>query len=111
MGLDDRLDTHLVELGGTEVGATTLAELASHRAGLPTQADRTIVRGNPASGRFAVFHLCGDRIVRVEAVSAPPEFMAGKQLIQRRTPVDDDKLMDLDVSMKAVASNAGPVAS
>ncbi|WP_428149799.1 NAD(P)/FAD-dependent oxidoreductase [Brevundimonas sp.] len=72
-------------------------------AGLPAEADRTLVRGDPASGRFAVFHLNGDRIVCVEAVSAPPEFMAGKQLIQRRTPVDVDKLADPAVSMKAVA--------
>lgn len=72
-------------------------------AGLPSEADRTLVRGDPSSGRFAVFHLNGDRIVCVEAVSAPPEFMAGKQLIQRRTPVDVAKLVDPAVSMKAVA--------
>ena len=33
--LDDRLQTHLPELAGTEVGSVTLEELASHRAGLP----------------------------------------------------------------------------
>lgn len=33
--LDDRLDAHLPELAGTEIGAVTLEELASHRAGLP----------------------------------------------------------------------------
>jgi len=71
-------------------------------AGLPLEADRTLVRGEPATGRFAVFHLAGDRIVCVEAVNAPPEFMAGKQLIQRRTPVDVVRLADLTVSMKAV---------
>ena len=72
-------------------------------AGLPIEGDRTVLRGDPASGRFAVFHLSGDRIVCVEAVNAPPEFMAGKQLIQRRTPVDRTKLTDPHVSMKAVA--------
>jgi len=72
-------------------------------AGLPLEADCTLVRGEPATGRFAVFHLAGDRIVCVEAVNAPPEFMAGKQLIQRRAPVDPAKLADLKVSMKAVA--------
>jgi 3-phenylpropionate/trans-cinnamate dioxygenase ferredoxin reductase subunit len=67
------------------------------------QADRTLLRGDQASGRFAVFHLCGDRIVCAEAVNAPPEFMAGKQLIQRRTPVEDARLTDLNLSMKTVA--------
>lgn len=71
-------------------------------AGLPLESDRTVVRGEPAIGRFAVFHLAGNRIVCVEAVNAPPEFMAGKQLIQRRAPVDPAKLADREVSMKAV---------
>ncbi|WP_312406188.1 oxidoreductase C-terminal domain-containing protein, partial [Brevundimonas sp.] len=73
-------------------------------AGLPFEADRQVVRGDPAAGSFAVFHLAGDRIVCVEAVNAPPEFMAGKQLIAKGTPVDVDKLADIAVSMKAVAA-------
>ena len=73
-------------------------------AGLPFNADRQVVRGDPATGSFAVFHLAGDRIVSVEAVNAPPEFMGGKQLIGKGTPVDVDKLCDLSVSMKAVAA-------
>ena len=36
--LDDRLDAHLTELAATPVGSVTLAELASHRAGLPHMA-------------------------------------------------------------------------
>jgi 3-phenylpropionate/trans-cinnamate dioxygenase ferredoxin reductase subunit len=72
-------------------------------AGLPTGADRQLVRGDPAGGPFAVFHLAGDRIVCVEAVNAPAEFMGGRQLIARATPVDAVKLADPAVSMKAVA--------
>ena len=73
-------------------------------AGLPFEADRQVVRGDSGAGSFAVFHLAGDRIVCVEAVNAPPEFMAGKQLIAKGTPVDLDKLADIEVSMKAVAA-------
>jgi len=75
-------------------------------AGLPASADRILLRGEPSTGRFAVFHLKGTRIVCVEAVNAPPEFMAGKQLIQKRTPVDLGRLADPEVSMKAVAQTA-----
>ncbi|MBJ7510689.1 FAD-dependent oxidoreductase [Brevundimonas sp.] len=71
-------------------------------AGLPFDADRQVVRGDPSAGGFAVFHLNGDRVVCVEAVNAPPEFMAGKQLIGKATPVDPAKLADVSVSMKAV---------
>ncbi len=80
-------------------------EIKLQIAGLPIEADRTLVRGDPETGAFAVFHLSGDRIVCVEAVNAPPEFMAGKQLIQRRTPIDPEKLADPTVSMKAVAAD------
>ena len=73
-------------------------------AGLPFDADRQVVRGDPKDGRFAVFHLTGDRIVCVEAVNAPPEFMAGRLLIGRATPIDPGKLADLSVSMKEVAA-------
>ena len=73
-------------------------------AGLPFDADRQVVRGDPGAGGFAVFHLAGDRVVCVEAVNAPPEFMAGKQLIAKTTPVSVEKLGDPAISMKAVAA-------
>lgn len=73
-------------------------------AGLPGEADRQVVRGDVAAGAFAVFHLAGDRIVCVEAVNAPAEFMAGRMMIGRQTPVDAGKLADTAVSMKAVAA-------
>lgn len=75
-------------------------------AGLPFEADRRILRGSPADQSFAVFHLKGDTLVSVEAVNAGPEFMMGRQLIARGTPVDPVALADTAVSMKAVA--AGP---
>nr|WP_314437728.1 FAD-dependent oxidoreductase [uncultured Brevundimonas sp.] len=72
-------------------------------AGVPFEADRQVVRGDPSIAGFAVFHLAGDKIVSVEAVNAPPEFMAGKQLIGKAAPVDVEKLSDPAISMKAVA--------
>lgn len=72
-------------------------------AGLPFDADAQVVRGDPASGSFAVFHLTGDRIVCVEAVNAPAEFMGGRLLIGKATPVDSALLAEPAVSIKAVA--------
>ena len=73
-------------------------------AGLPFDADHQVVRGDVAAARFAVFHLKGDLVQAVEAVNAPPEFMAGKQLIAKRTPVSIEKLADATISMKEVAA-------
>ncbi len=73
-------------------------------AGLPFDADRVLLRGDPASGKFAVFHLKGDQVQSVEAINSPPEFMMGKQLIASRKPVNPDKLADPSISMKEVAA-------
>ena len=73
-------------------------------AGMPFDADQIVVRGDVPAAKFAVFHLKGDLVQAVEAVNAPPEFMAGKQLISRRTPVSVAKLVDLTISMKDVAA-------
>nr|WP_303705344.1 FAD-dependent oxidoreductase [Brevundimonas naejangsanensis] len=72
-------------------------------AGVPFDADRQLVRGDPASGAFSVFHLAGERIVAVEAVNAPADFMGGRLLIGKAAPVDDALLADPAVSIKAVA--------
>lgn len=73
-------------------------------AGIPFECDEIITRGDPASGKFALFHLREGVIRAVEAVNAPPEFMAGKQLIGRKTPVSREKLADTTISMKEVAA-------
>ena len=73
-------------------------------AGLPFDVDDIIVRGDPARAKFAVFHLCGDVIQAVEAVNAPAEFMAGRQLIGQRRPISRSRLADPTVSMKEVAA-------
>ncbi len=73
-------------------------------AGLPFDVAQIVTRGHPSTARFAVFHLNADNQVQaVEAVNAPPEFMAGRQLIGSRKSVAPDKLRDMSVSMKEVA--------
>ena len=73
-------------------------------AGLSFDADRVLVRGDVAAAKFAVFHLKGDQVQAVEAVNAPPEFMAGRQFIQNRKAISPEKLADPSVSMKEVAA-------
>ena len=73
-------------------------------AGVPFEADQRLVRGDPAAAKFAIFHLKGEVIHAVEAVNAPPEFMAGRLLIGQKKPIDRQKLADPSVSMKEVAA-------
>lgn len=73
-------------------------------AGYAFDADEILVRGDPASAKFAIFHLKGDQVQSVEAINAPPEFMMGKMLIMNRRPVNKAKLADPSISMKEVAA-------
>lgn len=73
-------------------------------AGYAFDVDEVLLRGDPASGKFAVFHLKGDQIQSVEAINSPPEFMMGKQLIGNRKAVSKAKLADPTVSMKEVVA-------
>jgi 3-phenylpropionate/trans-cinnamate dioxygenase ferredoxin reductase subunit len=73
-------------------------------AGVPFDTDEILIRGDVSAAKFAVFHLKAGRIRAVEAVNAPPEFMAGRQLIGSGRAIDRVKLADPAVSMKDVAA-------
>jgi len=79
-------------------------DLKMQIAGLPFDGDSLLIRGDPGDAKFAVFHLKGDLIQAVEAVNAPPEFMAGRQLIGSRRPIARERLADGAISMKEVAA-------
>ena len=69
-------------------------------AGLPLGADRRIVRGNPGEGKFSVCHLAGNRLLCVEAVNSPADFLSAKNLIGQKAAMDLDKVADSAVALK-----------
>lgn len=74
-------------------------------AGIAFDAAETVIRGDPAAARFALFHLAADeRLLAVEAVNAAAEFMAGRMMIGRRTRIAAARLADSSVSMKDLAA-------
>ncbi|MCY1184758.1 Putidaredoxin reductase CamA [compost metagenome] len=75
-------------------------------AGIPFDADRQVLRGDPEQAKFAVYHLKGDRVVAVEALNSPLDFIAGKQFIAAQVPVSASKLAD--TSGKAKDAALGP---
>lgn len=78
-------------------------ELKLQIAGIPFNADRRVVRGAPDDGKFAIFHLAGDRLEAVEAVNCGAEFMAGRLLIGSQKPLSPQQLADQSISMKELA--------
>jgi len=64
-------------------------------AGLAFDTTQAILRGDPAAGSFTVFHLdAEDRVMAVEAVNAPADFMAGRLLVAQRARVAPATLRD-----------------
>ncbi len=73
-------------------------------AGLAQGAARAVTRVD-APDRLAVFHVdAAGRVQAVEAVSAAPEFMAGKRLIGLGRPVDAAMLADPATPLAALAA-------
>jgi 3-phenylpropionate/trans-cinnamate dioxygenase ferredoxin reductase subunit len=74
-------------------------------AGFQFDIAETVVRGDPHTGSFAIFHLAADETVQaVEAVNAPAEFMAGRIMIARRRQVVAARLRDVSCSIRELAA-------
>ncbi|WP_143435558.1 NAD(P)/FAD-dependent oxidoreductase [Henriciella aquimarina] len=73
-------------------------------AGLSMGHDTVVVRGDPQAKKFAAFYLKGGRLIAVDAVNSPPEFMAAKKLIMSGAHVAAERLRDTTLSMKEIAA-------
>ncbi|WP_445548345.1 NAD(P)/FAD-dependent oxidoreductase [Frankia sp. CiP1_Cm_nod1] len=69
-------------------------------AGIVSAPPGTVLRGDPASGRFALFHHTDGRITAVESANSPGDFMAGKKLIAGGERVDPVRLADPAVPLR-----------
>ena len=73
-------------------------------AGVPTQIDSKVLRGDDSSNSFAWFYFTGDKLTGVTAINRPAEFMAGRMLIEKslkgELTADPTKLADEDMKPK-----------
>ncbi len=66
--------------------------------GFSADGEKSIVRGKKSENEFAVFYLQESKIVAVDAVNSPKEFMLSKQLYGK--VVDPDRLADSTSDLK-----------
>lgn len=71
-------------------------------AGLLHGDTTAVMRGDPTTGAFSVFHLDGQsRLIAAECVSRPGDFMAAKALITKgKTSLNTAVIADADASLK-----------
>lgn len=70
-------------------------------AGLSAPGDEVVLRGDPATRKFAAFYLREGHVAAVDAVNAAPEYMIGRMMIAQKKSVEAAKLADLSIPMKS----------
>jgi 3-phenylpropionate/trans-cinnamate dioxygenase ferredoxin reductase component len=80
-------------------------ELRLQMAGLAFDAHEAVIRGDAEAGGFTVFHLDREqRVLAIEAVNAPADFMAGRVLVAKQARVAPDILRDPAQSIRDLAA-------
>jgi 3-phenylpropionate/trans-cinnamate dioxygenase ferredoxin reductase subunit len=74
-------------------------------AGLSEGYDDVVIRGNPADRSFACVYLRKGRLIAIDAVNAPRDFVHSKALIAAQALISTDKLADAEISLKDLATN------
>ena len=75
-------------------------------AGLSTDYDTYVVRGDPEDRKFAVFYLSDGKLIAVDAINSAPEFLASKKMIISGARLAPETLEDTTQSMKEIAAGA-----
>jgi 3-phenylpropionate/trans-cinnamate dioxygenase ferredoxin reductase subunit len=75
-------------------------------AGLFQGHDRVVLRGSPESRSFAAFYYMNDRLIAVDAINRPAEFLAAKLLIQSGRTIAAELVVDEAKPMKALMASA-----
>jgi 3-phenylpropionate/trans-cinnamate dioxygenase ferredoxin reductase subunit len=81
-------------------------DLKLQTAGLWNGADAQILRGDPQSRSFSVFYLKEGRVIAVDAVNSPPEYIVGRKLVAAQAAVAPAELADKSISMKDIGARA-----
>ena len=74
--------------------------------GLSDPHEQFVMRGDPSTRSFAAFYLHEGKLVAVDAVNSPREFMLGKKLIAAGAAFDIEQLADDSLDFKELANAA-----
>ena len=74
-------------------------EIRLQMAGLANGYDRRVVRGNPESGKFSVFHFRGDKLCSVDSINRPADHMAARKLLASGAALTPERAADESTSL------------
>lgn len=73
-------------------------------AGMAFDHDQTLVRGDPATGKFSVLRLREGVLQAAECINSPVDFMGAKQLIASQQPLDPTLALDPSCKLRDAAA-------
>ncbi|EIV92871.1 NAD(P)/FAD-dependent oxidoreductase [Frankia sp. QA3] len=76
-------------------------ELRLQIAGVPTGAERAVLRGDPDAGAFSVFSFVAGRLVAVESVNRPADHLAARRLLADGRPLTPEQAADPSFDLRS----------
>lgn len=73
-------------------------------AGLSEGYDDVVIRGNPAERSFSCLYLRESRLIAVDAINAPRDFVQSKQLIADGAKLDPERLADSEATLQELVA-------
>lgn len=77
-------------------------------AGLSAGYDATVLRGDPAAERFCVLYYRGERLLAIDTVNSPAEYMVVRKLLGQGGTIAPELAADQAVPLKELAALARP---
>lgn len=74
-------------------------------AGIASSHDETILRGDPAGGKFSIYCFRNGDLVGVESVNSPADHMAARRLLDQKLPLTPEQITDEDFDVKAYSKS------
>jgi 3-phenylpropionate/trans-cinnamate dioxygenase ferredoxin reductase subunit len=85
-------------------------DLKLQMAGLSQSHDCCVLRGDPAERSFCAFYLRAGRLIAVDAVNRPGDFMLARRTLAQQPAVDAERLADLAVPLQVLLAAPGAAA-
>jgi 3-phenylpropionate/trans-cinnamate dioxygenase ferredoxin reductase subunit len=77
-------------------------DLKLQMAGLSQGHDRCVLRGDPSTRSFCAFYLQGGRLLAIDAVNRPGDFMLTRRALAQPVLVDPERLVDEALPLKEI---------
>jgi 3-phenylpropionate/trans-cinnamate dioxygenase ferredoxin reductase subunit len=81
-------------------------DLRLQTVGLSAAHTETVIRGSPANKSFSVVYLRGSRVLSLDCINAPRDFIHGRLFIEQQTCISAEMLKDHSQSLKQIAERS-----